>query len=104
MTTTIETRRIKETLALQISAIRAYAERLSGDDIDQLQSNFLELQQSVTELGGIIESIPHHHQPREQDVAIQASPASMDQKFEIKDAEIANPTQRPNDRENKSRY
>lgn len=104
MATTIETQRIKEALALQISAIRAYAERLSGNDIDQLKSDFLELQSSVAELGGIIESLPHHRPKPEHDVAIPASPASMDPKFEIKDAETANPKQRPDDREGKMKY
>lgn len=95
MSTTIETQRIKEALALQISAIKAYAGRLSGNDIDQLESDFQELQSSVAELGGMLESLPHRHPEPEHDATTPASPASMDPKFEIKDAGVANPTQRP---------
>jgi hypothetical protein len=59
--THIETRRVNETLNLQIAAIRDYAARLSDDDLDRLGGDLAELEQGIRDLKDMLEALPHHH-------------------------------------------
>lgn len=94
MSTNIETRRVKEALQLQVAAVQTYAARLSAQDIDQLESDFVELKSAIAELDGIIESIPHRHHEEASVGASPASPATTRPEREAKGAETADVTQR----------
>lgn len=97
MGATIETRRIKEALELQFTAIRTYASRLNSGNMDELASDLDELEHAVSELRGMVTSLPHR--PGEQKTAgIPASPATTRRERVAKGAETAAGSQRPNAR------
>jgi sRNA-binding protein len=59
--THIETARVNETLGLQIGVIQDAARKLQGDDLEQLETDLVELENSIRGLRGILEGLPHHH-------------------------------------------
>ena len=95
MTKTIETARIKEALELQFTAIRTYAARLSSLDMDELESDLNELELAVGQLRGMMESLPHRHQPPSHAGAPPASPTTTRGERVAKGSETADGTQRP---------
>ena len=60
--THLETSRVREMLKFQISAIRDYAARLDHDtEIEQLETDLVELESSVQDLKKMVEGLPHRH-------------------------------------------
>jgi hypothetical protein len=59
--TQIETARVNETLGLQIGVIQDAARKLRGDDLEQLETNLVALENSIRGLRDILEGLPHHH-------------------------------------------
>ena len=94
MSTSIETKRLQEALELQITAIRAYASRLSVQDIEELEAEFAELERAVSEFRGIIDSVPHAHRQPAPSPSPPASPATKRPERLAKGAETAAGTQR----------
>ncbi|SNB45341.1 hypothetical protein [Geobacter sp. DSM 9736] len=61
MTRNLETRRVKEAVELQVTAVKMFAARLSARDTAGLESDFAELERAVADLRGVVESLPHVH-------------------------------------------
>lgn len=94
MGATIETRRIKEALELQFTAIRTYASRLTSENMDELASDLDELEHAVEELRGMVQSLPHRS-AEGKEAGIPASPATTRRERVAKGSETASGTQRP---------
>lgn len=95
MATRFETQRVKEALALQITAIQKFASRLVAADVDQLDADLVELEHAVEELRGIMGGLPHHDAaPPEPGISPPASPATTRPERLAKGAETADGTQR----------
>jgi hypothetical protein len=58
--THIETARVNETLGLQIGVIQDAARKLRGDDLEQLETDIVELENSIRGLRDILAGLPHH--------------------------------------------
>lgn len=96
MSATIETRRVKEAFELQFTAIRTYASRLASEDMDELASDLNELEHAVSELRGMVESLPHRGAEQQKTAgAPPASPATSRPERVAKGSETATGTQRP---------
>lgn len=59
--THIETARVNEMLGLQIGVIRDAADKLSGDDLERLETDIGELETAVKKLRSMVEGLPHQH-------------------------------------------
>jgi len=57
--THIETARINEMLGLQIAVIRDAAAKLNGDDLEHLEQDIAELENTIKKLREILEGLPH---------------------------------------------
>lgn len=57
--THIETARVNEMLGLQIAVIRDAAAKLNGDDLENLEQQITELENTVKKLREMLEGLPH---------------------------------------------
>lgn len=90
----IETKRVKDALQLQFTAIRTQAARLSAEDLDELETDLVELERGVADLRGIVGSLPHLHRRPVPAGVPAASPATSHPEREAKGSETADGTQR----------
>jgi hypothetical protein len=93
----IETKRVKEALELQVAAIRTHAERLSTQDMDALESELVEVERAMADLRGMVTSLPHRNAARPSAGVSPASPATSRGERVAKGSAAADPSQRRNE-------